>query len=220
MATATLYCTEARRWNWQYSSWQTFNGSFSGYYNLGTVGYIPRYTDGASNAGVCMLSFDALPAGAVISSATLVFKSVSYIVSATHTVKMRISSTYQAYSTSEPSGYQSESVPFTTTLTDRSYDITTQMQNYATAGSACYLYFYESNPSPSDYNNDFIQGNESSTPYISITYTVPPTDSTVTLGTESGNKKCVLYIGVGGTAKKVTDIYIGTESGNKRITSS
>lgn len=214
MATTTLYCTEARLWNWQYSSWQFFNGS------LGRIGYIPEYTDGSSTAGVCMLSFDALPAGAVISSATLVFKSVRHNGSATHTVKMRISSTYQAYSTSEPSGYQSESVPFTTTLTDRSYDITTQMQNYATAGAACYLYLYESYPSIDDYNNDDIKSDESSTPYISIAYTVPPTDSIVTLGTASGNKKCDLYIGVGGVAKKVTDIYIGTASGNKRITSS
>lgn len=221
MATATLYCTEARKWNWQFSWWESFNDGWGSTTNMGRIGYIPEYTDGTSTAGVCMLSFDALPANAVITAATLKLKNARYSGgSATHTVKLRISSTYQAYSTSEPSGYQSVSLPFTTTLTERTIDITAQMQSYATAGSACYLYVYESYPSPPDYNNDFIQGDESSTPHISITYTVPTTDSNITIGTASGNKKCVLYIGGGGVAKKVTDIYIGTASGNKRITSS
>lgn len=136
------------------------------------VGYIPQYTDGTSTAGVCMLSFGSIPVGAVISSATLVVKSVRYSGSATHTVKLRISSSYQAYSTSEPSGYQSVSVLYNTTLTDRAIDITAQMQSYATAGSACYLYAYESNPSNADFNTDYFQGIAASTPYIDIVYTV------------------------------------------------
>ena len=193
MATARIYCTEARRWNWQDSAWDTFNGSFSGYRNLGLIGYIPQYTDGSSTAGVCMLSFDALPDGAVISSATLVLKSVRFNGSATHNVRLRISDTYEAYSTTAPSEYQSASIPFTTTLTDRSIDITAQMQDYATAGAACYLYAYETSPSSGDYNNDYMQGIVDSTPYIDITYTVPATSDTVGRWNGSAWENCEVY---------------------------
>lgn len=136
------------------------------------VGYIPQYTEGTSTAGVCMLSFGSIPVGAVISSATLVVKSVRYSGASTHTVKLRISSSYQAFSTSEPSGYQSASVLFNTTLADRAVDITAQMQTYAVAGSAFYLYAYETNPSNADFNTDHFQGIAASTPYIDIEYTV------------------------------------------------
>ena len=158
---------------------------------MGRIGYIPQYTDGSSTAGVCMLSFDALPANAVITGATLKLKNARYSGSATHTVKLRISSSYQAYSTSEPSGYQSVSLPFTTTLTERTIDITAQMQSYATAGSACYLYVYESYPSSDDYNNDFMQGIVSGTPYIDITYTI----SGDTVGRYNGStfENCEVY---------------------------
>ena len=193
MATARIYCTEARKWDWQYISWVYFNDGWGSTTNMGRIGYIPRYTAGTSTAGVCMLSFDALPANAVITGATLKLKNARYSGSATHTVKLRISSTYQAYSTSEPSGYQSVSLPFITTLTERTIDITAQMQNYATAGSACYLYVYESYPSSSDYNNDFMQGIVDSTPYIDITYTVPATSDTVGRYNGSTFENCEAY---------------------------
>lgn len=137
---------------------------------MGRIGYIPQFTDGSSTAGLCMLSFGALPANAIITSATLKIKIARYSGSATHTVKLRIASAYQAFSTSEPSGYQSESIPFTATLTERTIDITAQMQSYALPGNACYLYVYESTPSLADYNNDYMQGIAASTPYIDIEY--------------------------------------------------
>ena len=244
MSTTTLYCSEAKRWNWQFSDWNNFTTSYNGYSNLSLVGYIPRFTDGASSAGVLMFSFDSLPANSVVTGATLHLNSVRYNGSSTHTVKFRVSNTYQAYTTSEPSGYQSNSISFTTTLTDRTVDITTQMQNYASAGSPCYVYLYESNPSISDYNTDSVQGVASATPYISLTYTVttacsyptsvgvsnttPPPNTDVLLswsGASGGDNNAIIGYDIyrstssGGTYSLLTSVSTTSTSGSYSVTS-
>lgn len=170
MATATLTCTEARRWNYQDATWYPFNGSSDGYSNLGAVGWIPQVT--GFTPGIQMYSFGAVPAGAVISSATLKIKTHQYAGSSTSNCRLRISSTYEAYTTTAPIGYQQTSVSFSPTLTERTIDITSQMQSYATAGASVYLYFYEPSSEFIGAATQDTQGIAGSTPVIEITYTL------------------------------------------------
>ena len=99
--------------------------------------------------------------------------------------------------------------------TEYAFPVTSLVGNISDINSTFCAYIIIDSPNSADVTFENLSNFQS---YLALDYT--PADSIVTLGTASGNKKCNLYIGVGGTAKKVTDIYIGTASGNKRITSS
>lgn len=190
MATTTLYCTGAKRWNWQDSEWDNFNGSYSGYSGLGAMGQLPEVS--GWTAGIQMYTFQNVPAGAVISAATLKFKIVRFNGTFDVGIRLRVSSTYEAYTTSAPSGYQSTTQSVTTTLTEKSLDITSQVQSYATAGSALYLYMYAPSVASGDLpaQND-TQYSSEATPYIEITYTIPAD----TVGRYNGStwENCEVY---------------------------
>lgn len=226
MATSSIYCSQVRGWDYQDEAWKSFSGrSYNGYSNLCFIGWIPQVIIDQVyefTPGIQMYSFGAIPAGAVITSATLNFKSVCYTGSYTSNVRLRVSGTYEAYTTTEPSDYQQSAVNFTTTLTNRSIDITNQIQSYATAGSPFYIYLYEPSSEFVGPMIQDIQGIVGTTPYVSITYTVTtactaPTSVSVSNSTPAPSSSVALsWSGAtGGTNNAITgyDVYRSTSSG-------
>lgn len=207
MSEATLYCTNAKRYDWQYDDWYPFNQSFSGISNLGVIGYIPRET--GYRIGIQEYTFQPIPEGAAITAATLHMKFVRYTGYSTPIVRMRISNADVAYTTSAPSGYQEESIYCNTTLTEHSIDITAQVQNYGVAGSTLYLYVYLPYDVYGIPGTDYTQAIALSTPTIEITYA-----DADTVGRYNGSafENCEVYRYNGSTFERCEAYrYDGTE---------
>jgi hypothetical protein len=219
MPSVTLNISSAKIFIYSSSSWDTFQSI--------AVGYIPIAS--GSNVGGIMLRFDAIPGGNItITSAVLHIMTACFEGVGTADVNFRVSNAEDLYGDSAPSDPSVLGLTFSTTPTMREINLSYQVGTYATPESYTCLYLYKTGGGRattdvifSDSYPDEYFGAVSA-PYIVVNYTTitPPTDSVLTLGTSGGNKQCDLYIGVGGVAKKVTDIYVGTASGNKRITSS
>jgi hypothetical protein len=174
MASTTLYCSNAKVWEsyWngseQVEDWDESFPSVYGHtsYDAVPIGSIPF--DSGSRYGMGIFVFPALPAGAVISAATIHLKTSVYTGSTNATVYFRVADSDELQITAFGDA-DSQYLSFPSTLYNVSFDLTTQMQDHSVSGSPVYVYFYRTDEAVYE---DFAQI-DSSTPYIEVTYTVP-----------------------------------------------
>jgi hypothetical protein len=132
--------------------------------------------------------------------------------------RIALASSTSLYTTDITANYITTTLANYADGTEYAFPVTSLLGNISNINDTFCAYIIIDTPDNADVTFENLSNFQS---YLAIEYTeYTPTDSVLTLGTSGGNKKCDLYIGVGGVAKKVTDIYIGTASGNKRITSS
>lgn len=190
MSTATLYCSQARRFLYSGSSWSAFQQS--------TVGYIPQAS--GSNIGGMVFRFDAIPDGVTITSATLHIMTALYSGGGTANVNFRVSNAADLYGNVAPSDPSVLGLAFSTTPTMRSIVLSYQVGTYASPESYTYLYIYK--PGGGIALTDVIFGatyNDAyfgsvNAPYITIEYTVPvPNNDTVGRYNGSTFENCEAY---------------------------
>lgn len=123
------------------------------------------------------MTFGALPEG-TITAATFHGKTWRYNGTSNDTVYFQASDDADEWHTTTPADPISQYLSFSTTMTDYSLDLTSQINSYGTGGAAFYLYAFLA---AEDGNEDNVWKYGGTFPYIEITYTPPSTNSTIGL---------------------------------------
>lgn len=208
MASKNVNATQLASWFMNTSQWKETSSE-------GAVWVWSRAGNGTGyRSGRATFSGLSIGAG-TLTSAYIHLKTAVFYDYSPYTFRIAVSSNANAFTTDITTGYYTTTSASYAQNTEYAFPITSLINALADKNATFYVFIIISLPDGSDITFKYLSDFQA---YLAIAYT--PADSVLTLGTSGGNKKCDLYIGVGGVAKKVTDIYIGTASGNKRITSS